>query len=193
MTFRQSVLKTAYPLLIATQKLFGKTGIRKNANNVKAATSFYDLTSVTVNGEKIMFDNFRGKKVLIVNTASDCGYTQQYYELQELYKRHKGKLVVLAFPSNDFKEQEKGTDEDIEQFCKINFGVTFPLMKKSTVVKGENQNAVFEWLSNERKNGWNNKAPEWNFTKYLINEEGILTTYSSPAVSPLSEEVMENL
>jgi glutathione peroxidase len=193
MTFRQSVLKTAYPLLIATQKLFGKTGIRKNANNVKAATSFYDLTSVTVNGEKIMFDNFRGKKVLIVNTASDCGYTQQYYELQELFKRFKEKLIVLAFPSNDFKEQEKGTDEEIEQFCKINFGVDFPIIKKSTVVKGEKQNAVFEWLSNERKNGWNNKAPEWNFSKYLINEEGMLTAYYSPAVSPLSKDVIENL
>jgi glutathione peroxidase len=193
MTFRQSVLKTTYPLLIALQKLLGKTGIIKNVDNVKAASSFYELKAFTGTGAEIRFDDFKGKKVLIVNTASDCGYTQQYDELQELFKRFKEKLIVLAFPSNDFKQQEKGTDEEIEQFCKVNFGVDFPIIKKSTVVKGENQNAVFEWLSNEKKNGWNNKAPEWNFSKYLINEEGMLTAYYSPAVSPLSKDVMENL
>jgi glutathione peroxidase len=118
MTLRQAVLKTTYPLQIALQKLLGKTGIIKIVDNVKAASSFYELKAFTGTGAEIRFDDFKGKKVLIVNTASDCGYTQQYDELQELFKRLKDKLIVLAFPSNDFKEQEKGTDDEIEQFCK---------------------------------------------------------------------------
>jgi glutathione peroxidase len=193
MTFRQSILKVVYPLLIAKQKLFGKTGIVTNDQYVKPASSFYELKAITSRGDEISFESFQGKKVLIVNTASDCGYTPQYDELQELYKIKKDTLVIIAFPANDFKEQEKGDDEEIEQFCKINFGVTFPLMKKSTVVKGVQQHSVFKWLSSEKMNGWNDKAPEWNFSKYLVNEEGILTHYYPPAVSPLDKEVKKNL
>ena len=96
---------------------------------------------------------------------------------------------MLGFPSNDFKEQEKGTDEEIEQFCKVNYGVRFPLMKKSIVVKNEQQNSIFKWLTDPALNGWNRKQPSWNFGKYLINEAGMLTNYFDPSVSPLSEEV----
>ena len=98
--------------------------------------------------------------------------------------------MVLGFPANDFKEQEKGTDDEIETFCKVNFGVTFPLMKKSIVIKGTGQNEVFQWLTDAGKNGWNNQAPTWNFSKYLVNEEGVLTHYFDTSVSPLSPEVI---
>ena len=100
---------------------------------------------------------------------------------------------LFQFAANDFKEQEKGTDEDIAQFCKINFGVTFPLMKKSTVVKVADQNDVYKWLSDSTKNGWNSKAPSWNLSKYLISEDGKLLNYFDPAVSPLGKEIVDQL
>lgn len=142
-------------------------------------------------GSELSFENLKGKKVLIVNTASNCGYTHQYAELQELYENQKKNLLVLAFPSNDFKEQEKGSDEEIARFCQVNFGVRFPLAKKSVVIKGQGQNKVFEWLTHKELNGWNEQPPSWNFSKYLVNEKGILTHYFDPAVSPSDPEVLK--
>ena len=136
MTLKQSFMKAAYPLLIAKEKLFGgKQGIIENKQHAKPVFSFYDLKAKTGTGREVDFNDFKGKKVLLVNTASNCGYTQQYDELQELYTTNGNKLVILAFPANDFKEQEKGNDKEIEQFCKINFGITFTLMQKSSVAK----------------------------------------------------------
>ncbi|MFN9999085.1 MAG: glutathione peroxidase, partial [bacterium] len=138
-------------------------------------------------GELVDFSAFQGKQVLIVNTASDCGYTPQYEELESIHQQHKD-LVILAFPANDFKEQEKKGDAEIEQFCKINYGVTFPLMSKVSVVKGPEQHPVFRWLSDTAQNGWCKRAPVWNFSKYLINKDGVLTHYFAPQVQPLSSE-----
>jgi glutathione peroxidase len=107
-----------------------------------------------------------------------------------LSKQYKDKLVVIGFPANDFKEQEKGTDAAIAEFCKKNFGVTFPLMQKSVVIKSPLQNPVFQWLTDSARNGWNNKNPTWNFSKYLVNENGVLTNYFDPSVSPLNSEVL---
>ena len=101
--------------------------------------------------------------------------------------------MVIGFPANDFKEQEKGNDEDIAQFCKMNFGVTFPLVRKSTVIKGRDQQEVFQWLTDKTKNGWNSKQPSWNFSKYLVNEMGTLTNYFDPAIPPLSEAITGEL
>lgn len=126
---------------------------------------------------------------MIVNTASNCGYTNQYAELQNLYEHFKEKLIIIAFPANDFKEQEKGSNEEIAQFCQMNYGITFPLAKKSKVLKSADQNKVFEWLTHKELNGWNEQEPTWNFSKYLIDEKGHLTHYFDPAVSPLSKEV----
>jgi glutathione peroxidase len=194
MTVRQSVLKTVYPLIIKAGEWFGlKSGVLQNEKNVLPPVSFYSLTAIANNGQAINFKGYKGKKIMVVNTASDCGYTAQFDELQKLHEQYKDKLEILGFPANDFKEQEKGTDAEIAQFCKINFGVTFQLMKKSKVIKGARQNEVFDWLSNANKNGWNDKAPEWNFSKYLVNEQGILTHYFAPAVSPLSDEVRKQL
>ena len=121
---------------------------------------------------------------MLVNTASNCGYTAQYKELEELYEKYKNQLVIIGFPANDFKEQEKGSDEEIAQFCRVNYGISFPLSKKSVVIKSPEQNPVFRWLTDKSRNGWNDKPPTWNFSKYLVNEEGTLTHYFDPAIPP---------
>lgn len=187
MTLRQKVLKTVYP---AFMWLSGRKAKSFSNHQTQPSVSFYSLKPVLNNGIVYDLSQLKGKKILLVNTASDCGYTNQYDDLQKLYEQEKDKLVILGFPANDFKEQEKGSDEEIAQFCKLNFGVTFPLMKKSVVIKGAEQNEVFKWLSDSTLNGWSNKQPSWNFSKYLVSEEGALTNYFSPSVSPLSNEVL---
>jgi len=190
MTGRQKILKSIYPVLMGASKLLGKKSRTiNNTLRIKPETSFYTLTDTLNNGETFSFETLRGKKVLLVNTASDCGYTNQYEELQKLYEQYKNKLVVIGFPSNDFKEQEKGTDEEIEQFCKKNYGIGFPLMKKSSVISSQHKNNIYRWLSDSGKNGWNNQQPTWNFSKYLVDENGTLINYFDPSISPLSSEV----
>ena len=192
MTVRQTVLKAVYPLWMSLNRLLGKRSkVLVNKKNIQPFQSFYSLSVQLNNGSFLSFDSLRGRKLLLVNTASDCGYTNQYSDLQKLYEKYDDKLTVIAFPANDFQQQEKGSDEEIGDFCKINFGVTFPVALKSSAVKGNGQQKVFQWLTDKTKNGWNNKPPSWNFSKYLINEEGILTNYFDPAISPLSEEVLK--
>jgi len=188
MTLRQSVLKVFYPVLMAFNK--SKSSLQ-NQLSVTAPVSFYSLNALDNKGNNISFEQFRGKKILLVNTASDCGYTGQYDELEKLYNQFNGKLVILGFPANDFKEQEKADDREIAQFCKLNYNITFPLMKKSIVVKGSQQNEIYKWLSVKNKNGWNNQQPVWNFSKYLVDENGVLQYYFAPAVSPLSDEIIK--
>jgi len=181
MTLRQKFLKTVYPIFIK----FGNRNKVIIANlQTDAPASFYNLKSVLNNGELYSFEQLKGKKVLIVNTASDCGYTPQYEELQHLYEKYKDILEILAYPSNDYKEQEKGNNDDIASFCKKNYGITFPLMQKTNTKKSESQDSVYQWLTDIKKNGWNEKSPKWNFSKYLVNEKGQLTHYFDPAVSP---------
>jgi glutathione peroxidase len=190
MTLRQTLLKAIYPLWMFLNRVFGKRSkVLFNKNNIQPLQSFYGLSAPLNNGTVLLFNSFKGKKLLLVNTASDCGYTNQYSDLQKLYEDFQDKLTVIAFPANDFKEQEKGNDEEISTFCKINFGVTFPIALKGPV-KGNGQQKVFQWLTDKTKNGWNNKSPSWNFCKYLVNEEGVLMNYFDPAISPLSEEII---
>jgi len=167
--------------------------IKKNENEIKPPMPFYSLKAIANNGSIVDFNEFKNKKVLLVNTASACGYTPQYDDLQKLHKHYKNKLEVIGFPSNDFGEQEKASDEEIANFCKINFGVTFPLMKKSHVIKSAEQNEVFKWLTDKNKNGWNEQQPEWNFCKYLIDENGALLNYFSAGVQPFDKEIIEVL
>jgi glutathione peroxidase len=162
-----------------------------NQKQAAPAASIYDLNVDLNNGHSLSLNKYKGKKLLLVNTASNCGYTGQYNDLQELYQRFNDQLEIIAFPANDFAEQERGDDEQIAQFCQINFGVTFPLAKKSVVLQSNEQNQVFQWLTDKKLNGWNEKAPSWNFSKYLINEKGVLTHYFDPSISPLSDEVIE--
>ena len=172
--------------------LFGKRSkVLVNKKNIQPFQSFYSLSVRLNNGALLSFDSLKGRKLLLVNTASDCGYTHQYSDLQKLYEEHHGKLTVVAFPANDFQKQEKGSDEEIGNFCKTNYAVTFPIALKSSVVKGNDQQEVFQWLTDKAKNGWNSQSPSWNFSKYLVNEKGVLTNYFDPAVSPLSEEVLK--
>jgi glutathione peroxidase len=189
MTIKQKLLKSIYPFLMKLSGLKSDR-IKINIQHKIPLISIYTLKAMKINNQLLLLKDLKGKKILLVNTASDCGYTGQYEDLEKLYRQYEGKLVVLGFPANDFQQQEKGTDEDIASFCKINYGVTFLLMKKSQVKKGTGQNQVFNWLSDAHKNGWNNKAPVWNFSKYLLDEQGVLTHYFDPSVSPLSNEVL---
>jgi glutathione peroxidase len=189
MSYRQKVLKAIYPALMWWTKI---TKNRISLASTKAAPfPFYALNAVLNNGDTLMFESLRGKKVMLVNTASDCGYTDQYDDLEKLYKQYSGKLIVIGFPANDFKEQEKGTDEEIAQFCKLNYGVTFPLIKKSVVIQAPGQNDVYKWLTDPARNGWNDKAPTWNFSKYLVDEKGRLINYFGPSVPPMSDAVIK--
>jgi glutathione peroxidase len=184
MTYKQKILKTLYPAFMWITKA---TGTKRSAitNDKPAPMSFYDLHITLNDGNELSFADLKGKKVLLVNTASNCGYTDQYTELQELSEKMKDKLVVIGFPANDFKEQEKGSDEEIAQFCKKNYGVSFMLAKKSSVIKGADQHPVYQWLTDPSMNGWNDKQPEWNFSKYIIDETGKLKGYYGPSISPL--------
>ena len=189
MTVRQKFLKIVYPLWMW---FAGKKGMNtKNLSNQKEmpSVSFYSLKDTAIDGSVFDFEQLKGKKIMLVNTASDCGYTGQYDDLQKLSEHYKDKLIVVGFPANDFKEQEKGTDEEIAAFCKLNFGVSFPLMKKSSVIKGEHQNKIFEWLTNPAKNGWNKQWPSWNFCKYIVDEQGRLTNYFGSTIEPLGKEI----
>jgi glutathione peroxidase len=188
MTGKQKFIQFIYPALEKITGLF-KINSKVLSSQTPAATSFYELKAKMNNGTAYDFTQLKNKKVLIVNTASNCGYTPQYDDLEKLYSIKKDKLEIIAFPANDFKEQEKADDEAIAEFCKINFGVTFPLMKKVVVVKSEEQNNVFSWLTQKEKNGWNTKAPTWNFCKYLIDEKGNLTHFFEASVPPLGAEI----
>jgi glutathione peroxidase len=187
MTSRQKFLKYLYPFFMRFTKDSKRGQIIKNTE-AEPTKSIYELEYINNTGEEVSLKEYIGKKILIVNTASNCGYTGQYSELQKLNEEYPS-LVIIGFPSNDFKEQEKAADQEIAQFCQINFGVTFPLAKKSSVLKGESQHPLYQWLTTPELNGWNKHWPDWNFSKYLIDEQGRLTHYFGPSVSPLSDSV----
>jgi glutathione peroxidase len=172
-----------------TKRLGKNAAVISNTTNQLFQTPIHTLSVPLNNGKMLPLQELKGKKLLLVNTASDCGYTAQYSELQQLQEQYRDTLQVIGFPANDFKEQEKGSDEAIAQFCQVNFGVTFPLAKKSTVVKGPQQHPVYRWLTQKEQNGWNDKAPSWNFSKYLVDETGVLTHYFDPSVAPLGPEI----
>jgi len=192
-TFRQMILRKFYPSIRKMGKN-GKNGtVLFNENKIMPASSFYDLSITLNNGKKLDFSEFRGKKVVLVNTASDCGYTGQYAELQSLHESKGASIKIIAFPANDFANQEKGDDKEIAQFCQLNYGVTFPIAQKGVVIKNTDQQEVFKWLSDIKLNGWNDHCPDWNFGKYIIDENGILTHYFGPSVSPLEEDFLKAL
>jgi glutathione peroxidase len=193
MTWRQSLLKTFYPVIMLPGKLFG--GSSKgviNKKQMQPTSSFYELQVTLNNGTTLSLETLKGKKLMLVNTASDCGYTGQYAELETLYKLYKDKgLVIIGFPANDFKQQEQRDDAAIAEFCKVNYGVTFLLAKKSSVIKGPEQNPVFQWLSNASLNGWNEQEPTWNFCKYIVNENGVLEAFFPQGISPMEQSLIK--
>lgn len=181
--------KLKYWLLL----LFAKKHVTMNTNTTAVPTkSIYDLKIKALDGQEIDFNRYKGKKLLIVNTASECGYTPQYEELQYLHQTQGNKITVLGFPANNFGGQEPGTNEEIGSFCQKNYGVTFQLFAKSSVLPPD-QNPLYQWLTQAEQNGWNTEAPGWNFCKYLVDEKGQLLKFYSAAISPLSDEVMKML
>jgi len=190
-TFKQKVLRFFYPLIRNAAKS-GKNGtVLKNENKTAPTVPFYEQKATLNNGKPIDFSAYSGKKVLIVNTASNCGYTGQYAELQKLHEKLGDKLAIIAFPANDFMEQEKSNDNEISQFCQVNYGVTFPIAKKGVVIKNEEQQPLYKWLTDSKANGWNNHQPDWNFSKYVIDEKGNLTNYFGPSISPLDNDFLK--
>jgi glutathione peroxidase len=189
MTYRQKILKAFYPTMMWFAKLSGANAKVLANEKVMPAISFYTLQDTAIDGKPFNFETLKGKKIMLVNTASDCGYTNQHDDLQKLYEANKDKLVIIGFPANDFKEQEKGDNTRIAEFCRINFGVTFPLMQKSSVLKTPNQSKVFKWLTDASLNGWNDEPPSWNFCKYIVDENGRLTHYFGSTIPPLGKEI----
>jgi|TARA_B110000196_G_scaffold144562_1_gene125108 glutathione peroxidase len=159
-----------------------------SALNVSAQQSFYDLTINSIDGELINFNTFKGKKILIVNVASNCGFTSQYKALEDLSQQYKDSLVILGVPCNQFGGQEPKNEVEIIEFCKSNYGVTF-LMSEKVHVKGKNQHPLYSWLTNKKKNGSSSSSVKWNFQKYLIDNNGKLINYFYSTTSPTSPKI----
>lgn len=145
-----------------------------------------------LNGETIDFAKFKGKKILVINTASACGYTKQYAALQKVYDSNKDKLVIVGFPCNQFGNQESGSANEIMEFCKKNYGVTFPLSEK-VEVKGDNIAPIYKWLCNKSENGVLDATITWNFNKFLIDEKGKMIAYFPSKTTPDSDEILKYL
>ena len=156
----------------------------------KKPSSFYDYQAKSIEGEVVELTKFKGKKIIVVNVASKCGYTPQYSDLQKLYEKYKDQIVILGFPSNDFLWQEPGKNSSIKEFCQKKYGVSFPLFEKVVVKKNKKQHEMYTWLSHKELNGWNDKSPSWNFCKYLINEDGELINFFTSSVEPFNEQII---
>jgi glutathione peroxidase len=154
--------------------------------------SVYDFKVNGLDGTPIELSKYKGKKLLIVNTASQCGYTPQYADLEKLYQQYKNKLVIVGFPANNFGGQEPGTNAQIKDFCKKNYGVSFPMSEKVSV-KGDDIDPLFRWLTTKNENGVMDAEIKWNFTKFLLDEKGKLVAVFPSKVNPMSEEITKLL
>lgn len=153
--------------------------------------SFYDFTVQTIDGKELPLSSFKGKKVLVVNVASKCGFTSQYAKLQELYSTYgKDDFVIIGFPANNFLHQEPGSNEEIKEFCTLNYGVTFPMMAKISV-KGKDMAPLYKWLTQKSENGVQDAKVGWNFHKFLIDENGKWVASYGSSTDPLSKEIVE--
>ena len=168
--------------------IFSKNTI-KAVSKEKLKKSFYDLSINDINGNPIDLKSLKGKKIMIVNVASKCGYTDQYSDLQELYQNHIERLEIIGVPCNDFGSQEPGTATEIKKFCTVNYGITFTMTEKQKI-KSKSVSELYEWLSNPKLNGWNSSLPSWNFCKYIIDEEGELTHFFRSGINPNANEIL---
>lgn len=152
--------------------------------------SFYDFTVKTIDGKDFPLSSLKGKKVLVVNVASKCGLTPQYAQLEKLYEKYKDKdFVIIGFPANNFMGQEPGSNEEIAQFCSLNYDVTFPMMAKISV-KGKEIAPLYQWLTEKKLNGKEDVSVQWNFQKFMIDENGNWLGFASPKESPFSEKIV---
>lgn len=163
-----------------------------NAQTVTPKESLFDLKINSINGEELSLGAYKGKKILFVNVASKCGFTNQYDGLQDLYTKYKDKLVVVGLPCNQFGAQEPGTAEEIKTFCRMNYGVDFPMTEKIDV-KGEQQHPIYQWLTQKDKNGKMSSSVKWNFQKYLVDEEGRLIDVFYSMTKPMSNKITKRL
>lgn len=159
---------------------------------VLTASSIYDFKVEGLSGGTIDFSQYKGKKIMIVNTASRCGNTPQYADLEKLYEKYKNKLVIIGFPANNFGAQEPGTNTEIKEFCTKNYGVTFPMAAKVSV-KGDDMAPIFKYLTGEAKKLGFDDPVKWNFTKFLLDENGKLITVIHNKINPMSEDVLKYL
>jgi glutathione peroxidase len=157
------------------------------AQNTK---TLYDFKATTLEGRPFDLSSLKGKKVLVVNTASKCGNTPQYAQLEELYKKYgNGNFTIIGFPANNFFYQEPGSNEQIREFCTKNYGVTFPMMSKISV-KGKDQDPLYKWLTNKDENGVMDAPVKWNFQKFMIDEQGHLVGVVAPGTSPMTDKII---
>ncbi|WP_247236223.1 glutathione peroxidase [Telluribacter sp. SYSU D00476] len=157
-------------------------------NTVAAPQTLYDFKMKSLIGDDVIdFKKYKGKKVVLLNVASECGFTPQYADWQAFHEKYGDKIVVLGFPANNFGGQEPGSEQDIATFCQKNYGVTFQMFDKISVT-GNDQHPLYKWLSTKTLNGWNDKAPTWNFCKYVVDEKGQLTHFFASAVKPTDAE-----
>jgi len=155
-------------------------------------TSIYDISISSLDGDPINLKDYAGKKILFVNVASECGFTKQYKDLQELHEKYQDKLVIIGLPCNQFGGQEPGSAMQIQTFCEKNFGVEFLLTEKIEV-KGEDQHELYKWLTNKDINGKSSSSVKWNFQKYLIDEKGNLIDYFYSITNPMSSKITDKL
>lgn len=188
-------------ILYAVLSFLGCKQVKSKPDNINMSdkSTFYEFLEAnpnakvkSIDGKEVDYTQFKGKKVLIVNTASECGYTPQYEDLEKLYQTYKDKLIILGFPANNFGGQEPGSNEEIKEFCKSKYSVTFPMFEKISVL-GDDMAPLYKWLTSKDMNGWNEQQPKWNFNKYLLDENGNLIKYYSSAVKPMSDDIVSQL
>lgn len=159
---------------------------------MNTAQSIHNFTIKGLKGEEIKFSDYAGKKILLVNVASECGLTPQYAQLEEMYREFSDKFVIVGCPANNFGKQEPGTDAEIQEFCSLNYGVSFPLSTKISV-KGKDQHKLYQFVTQKTQNGVQDSEVSWNFQKYVFDEQGFLTTIFDPQTEPASDEVLATL
>jgi len=187
-------MKFSYSILVFLSSCFSYGDVKRKPEQPlnQVSASFYDFKLLSIDGKVIDFSTYKGKKVLIVNTASKCGFTPQYKDLERFYEKYKDKVVVLGFPCNDFGQQEPGNAKEIKGFCEENYGISFQLFEK-VKVKGEGISPLYKWLTDPKLNGWNAQIPTWNFCKYLINEKGELVGFYASAIKPFSKKILKDI
>jgi glutathione peroxidase len=181
------IYKTPMAMIFLMFSFLGKSQELNIPKNI-----VYDIEINTIDGKEINLRDFKGKKILFVNVASECGFTKQYKDLQSLHEKYNDDLVIIGLPCNQFGGQEPGTAEEIQSFCQVNFGVEF-LITEKIKVKGSEQHPLYAWLTKKELNGKKNSSVKWNFQKYLIDEQGELIDYYYSTTNPLSKKITQHL
>ena len=189
-TFTKKIMKKLF--FASVSLLLLSFIIPQSKPDAMKAQTIYQFKVPALDGGTINFSDYKGKKILVVNTASKCGFTPQYAQLEELYKKYQDQLVIIGFPANNFGGQEPGTNEEIKSFCTKNYGVTFPMAAKVSV-KGDDIAPIYKWLTEKSENGVMDADIKWNFTKFLLDENGVLITKFDSKVTPLSDEIISYL